>query len=77
MFKGTTADNSSAVVGLTRIGVPFAPTMSANKTFVVTQNLTSGNTLDAGQFLLVTAHVTSFSKTSYPNIILTLDGQYR
>ena len=77
LFKGTTANNSNATVRLTRIGSTFTATMSSKKTYSITQTLTSGNTLDAGEFLLVTAHVTSFSKTSYPNIIITLDGQYR
>jgi hypothetical protein len=77
LFKGATANNSNAVVGLTRIGSTFTATMGRLKTYSITQTLTSGNTLDAGEFLLVTAHTTSFSKTSYPNIIITLDGQYR
>jgi len=77
VFKGSTINNSSAAVGLTRIGSTFAPTMSMGKTYSIGQNLTSGNTLDSGQFLFVTCHTPDVTKVCYPNIILTIDGQYR
>ena len=77
VFKGTTANDSSAAVGITRIGNPFAPTMGVGKTYSIGQNLTSGNTLDSGQFILVTAHTPDVTKICYPNIVLTIDGQYR
>ena len=77
MFKGTVVNNSNAAVQIDKIGSTFAPTMTRNKTYVTTQTLTSGNQLSAGDFLLFTAHVTSYSSTSYPSIIATIDGQYR
>ena len=77
MFKGTVVNDSSATVQIDKIGSTFAPTMTRNKTYVTTQTLTSGNQLSAGDFLLFTAHVTSYSSTSYPSIIVTIDGQYR
>ena len=77
MFKGTTTNDNAGTnnIGLTRLGSTFAPSMDRRKTYVVTQNMT--DTLDAGQGLIITAHVTSYSGNSYPNIMITLDGQYR
>ena len=77
MFKGAVVNDSSATVQIDQIGTTFAPTMTRNKTYVTVQTLTSGNQLSAGDFLLFTAHVTSYSGTSYPSIIATIDGQYR
>lgn len=79
MFKGTTTDDNASLnnIGLTRIGTTFAPTMARRKTYVVNQNLTSNNQMSAGEGLIITAHVTSHTSTSYPNILITLDGQYR
>ena len=77
MFKGTIVNDSMAQVQIDKIGSTFAPSMDRSKTYVTVQTLTSGNELSAGDFLMFTAHVTSLSTTSYPSIIITIDGQYR
>ena len=78
MFKGTFANNSSAVIAVTRIGDEFAPTMTRNKNYVVSQNISSNANLSAGDFIFFTLHVTSHTAgTTRPNVGITLDLQYR
>lgn len=76
MFKGTFVSGNHATITITRIGNVFAPTMTQSNNFSVAQAFTSGNTLAAGDFLLFTMHVTSFTGTSYPSVSITIDGQY-
>tara|TARA_B100001094_G_C18002671_1_gene706025 strand:+ start:67 stop:870 length:804 start_codon:yes stop_codon:yes gene_type:complete len=78
MFKGTFANDSNAVIAVTRIGSEFAPTMTRNKNFVVSQNISSNANLSAGDFIFFTLHVTSHTVgTTRPNVGITLDLQYR
>jgi hypothetical protein len=76
MFKGTFVSGGHATITITRIGSAFAPTMTQSNNFSVAQAFTSGNTLAAGDFIMFTMHVTSFTSTSYPQIAITIDGQY-
>ena len=77
IFKGTLVNNSNANITINAFGTPFAPTMAYRNNYLLTQSLTSSNTLSAGDFLMFTIHTTSYSSTSYPLITVTLDGQYR
>ena len=77
IYKGTLVNDSTAVVAINEFGTPFTPTMVRSKNYILTQTLTSSNTLSAGDFLMFTVHTTSYSSTSYPMITVTLDGQYR
>tara|TARA_Y100001937_G_scaffold40247_1_gene57156 strand:- start:7164 stop:7970 length:807 start_codon:yes stop_codon:yes gene_type:complete len=77
IHKGTLVDNSSATVTLNLVK-GFAFTISAtSKTYLQNAAITSGNTLSAGDFLLVTIYAPSVSGNSFPNFSLTIDGQYR
>ena len=77
IFKGSLATDSNTAVEINRMGSIFAPTMTINKTYIASQDFTSGNAMSAGDFLLFTLHVTSYSSTSYPNLTVTLDGEYQ
>jgi len=77
IHKGTLVNDSSANVTLNLVK-QFAFTIGAtNKTYLASANITSANTLSAGDFLMVTIYSPSVSGTSYPMFSVTIDGQYR
>ena len=77
IFKATLVNDSSAAVTLTLVK-QFAIAIGAtNKTYLASSNLTSANTLNAGDSLMVVIHIPSLSGTSFPNAVVTIDGQYR
>ena len=61
---------------INQIGNTFAPTMNEDKTYFVSQDFSSGNTLSANDFILVTYHSTSVTSTSYPHVMLNFELQY-
>jgi len=75
-YKGTAVSNSNANITINQIGSTFAPTMDEDKTYFVSQDFTSGNTLAANDFIIVTCHVTSHSGTSYPHLMINFELQY-
>ena len=77
VHKGTLLNDSSAAVTLNLVK-QFAFTVGAtNKTYLQAANITSANTLSAGDFLLTTIYSPSVSGNSFPNFFVTIDGQYR
>ena len=76
IYKGTAVSNSDSGITINQIGNTFAPTMDEDKTYFVSQDFTSGNTLAANDFLIYTVHVTSHSSTSYPHIMVNYELQY-
>ena len=50
--------------------------MTEDKTYFVSQDFTSGNTLAANDFILVTYHTTSHTGMSYPHVMLNFELQY-
>tara|TARA_B100001778_G_scaffold321904_1_gene313712 strand:- start:22 stop:831 length:810 start_codon:yes stop_codon:yes gene_type:complete len=77
VYKGTLVNDSSANVTLNKVK-GFAFTIGAtNKSYLSSALVTSGNTLSAGDFLMVTIYSPSVSGNSYPHFSLTIDGQYR
>ena len=77
LFKGRLVNDSNAAIEINRIGNTFAPSMDLNKTYILTQDFTSGHLFAAGDFLLMTLHTTSWTNTSYPALTVTLDGEYQ
>ena len=75
-FKGTAVSDSDSDITLTQIGNTFAPSMTEDKTYFVSQDFSSGNTLAANDFILVTFHCTSFTGTSYPHVMINFELEY-
>ena len=77
VHKGTLVNDSSAAVTLNLVK-RFAFTIGAtNKTYLSSADVTSANTLSAGDFLMITIYSPSVSGNSYPHFSVTIDGQYR
>ena len=77
IHKGTLVDDSSATVTLNLVQ-GFAFTIdSSQKTYLQNRAITSGNTLSAGDFLMITIYSPSVSGNSFPMFSVTIDGQYR
>jgi len=77
IHKGTLVDDSSATVTLTLVQ-GFAFTIdNSQKTYLQNRTITSGNTLSAGDFLMITIYSPSVSGNSFPMFSVTIDGQYR
>ena len=77
IHKGTLANDSSANVTLNLVQAFAFSIDASNKTYLQNRAITSGNTLSAGDFLMITIFSTSVSGTSYPMFSVTIDGQYR
>ena len=77
VHKGTLVDNSAAVVTLNLMKQFAFSIDSSLKTYLSSANITSANTLSAGDFLMVTIYSPSVTGNSFPNFTLTVDGQYR
>ena len=75
-FKGTAVNDSADAITINQIGNTFAPSMTEDKTYFVSQDFSSGNTLSANDFILVTYHSTSVTSTSYPHVMLNFELQY-
>ena len=77
IHKGTLVNNSSANVTLNLVQAFAFDIDASNKTYLQNRAITSGNTLSAGDFLMITIYSPSVSGNSFPMFNVTIDGQYR
>ena len=77
IHKGTLVNNSSANVTLNLVQGFAFDIDASNKTYLQNRAITSGNTLSAGDFLMITIYSPSVSGNSFPMFSVTIDGQYR
>ena len=77
IHKGTLVNNSSANVTLNLVQGFAFDIDASNKTYLQNRAITVGNTLSAGDFLMITIYSTSVSGNSFPMFSVTIDGQYR
>ena len=76
IYKGTAVNDSNSNITISQIGTDIGGSMDEDKTYMYSQNFSSGNTLSQGDFILFTIHTQGYTSTSYPQVNINLELQY-